>query len=272
MCAFRNLILPTATVLWLTMPGVPIWLRTILADSTHAQPVAVSTLETSLGCNSSSPSCAEPRRKQEPTARVALGEPEIVSRNISEAYLNQNRVLSDLVSQYIKDHPKLPHHGKLLIEKGIRTLTVYLDDTPLKSYPISLGREPVGDKTIQGDMRTPEGRFYIAQKRYHSDYYRALVLSYPETEDAVLGFSRGIISERERQAIIGAIRKFALPPQTTKLGSLIEIHGPHPEGYTGDWTFGCVAMRSHKATDEVFAFSRSGGKRDMPYTLVEIKP
>ncbi len=268
MNSFKKLILPTATVFWLTLPSAPNWIRILLADAPPL-PVATSTLEASLGCTSScngvSPTSGNTTKR---TPIVELGKPEVVF----QGYLNQDRQLADLVQGYTTNHPNLPHQRRIVITKEERRLTVYLDETPLKTYPISLGRQPRGDKRNKGDMRTPEGRFYIAQKNPGSEYYRALVLSYPATEDAISGLSNGIISKGERDAIIQANRQFRLPPQSTRLGSWIEIHGPHQQGYTGDWTWGCVALQTHDATDEIYAFARAGGKGQMPHTLVEIKP
>jgi murein L,D-transpeptidase YafK len=46
----------------------------------------------------------------------------------------------------------------VLVEKSARRLTLLRDGQPLKTYRISLGRQPVGPKEREGDRRTPEGR------------------------------------------------------------------------------------------------------------------
>jgi murein L,D-transpeptidase YafK len=46
----------------------------------------------------------------------------------------------------------------LVVEKGARRLSAYSHDALIRSYPVALGREPVGPKTREGDRRTPEGR------------------------------------------------------------------------------------------------------------------
>jgi len=48
-----------------------------------------------------------------------------------------------------------------------------------------------------------------------------------------------LITKAEYEAIAEAIAKKKMPPQTTKLGGEIYIHGG---GTDGDWTQGCVAL------------------------------
>jgi lipoprotein-anchoring transpeptidase ErfK/SrfK len=60
-------------------------------------------------------------------------------------------------------------------------------------------------------------------------------------EDAERGFRDGLINKEQRVAILEAIKKKAAPPQYTKLGGLIYIHG---HGASRDWTLGCVALEN----------------------------
>lgn len=129
-----------------------------------------------------------------------------------------------------------PH---VVVEKDRRALTVYSSDEPIKVYRIALGREPVGDKEVEGDGKTPEGDFYLCTKNPASQYHRALGLSYPDAEDAARGLAEGLISTREHRQIVEAIRRYAQPPWKTALGGEIMIHGA---GATTDWTAGCIAL------------------------------
>ncbi len=53
----------------------------------------------------------------------------------------------------------------------------------LRTYKVALGRNPRGPKLRKGDHKTPEGLYTIDAKREHSRFYRALHISYPNTED-----------------------------------------------------------------------------------------
>ena len=51
----------------------------------------------------------------------------------------------------------------------------------------------------------------------------------------------GLITRAQYNAIVDAHRRKAAPPQYTKLGGLIYIHG---NGAKSDWTLGCVALEN----------------------------
>jgi len=57
---------------------------------------------------------------------------------------------------------------KILVLKSAHQLQLISDGKPLKTYRISLGRNPKGQKLIAGDRRTPEG-FYWVDWRKTSD-------------------------------------------------------------------------------------------------------
>lgn len=52
----------------------------------------------------------------------------------------------------------------LVVEKSKREMHAYAGDKLLKTYPISLGFQPHGDKEVEGDGKTPEGRYTINDK------------------------------------------------------------------------------------------------------------
>jgi murein L,D-transpeptidase YafK len=72
---------------------------------------------------------------------------------------------------------------RILIEKSARTLTLYRGGEKVKSYKVSLGTEPKGAKTRQGDHRTPEGKYTVDARNEHSHYYKSLHVSYPNASD-----------------------------------------------------------------------------------------
>jgi len=134
------------------------------------------------------------------------------------------------------------------IEKAARLLTVFSDGDAVKRYRIALGRQPFGDKEREGDLRTPEGEFYICTRNSTSSHHRALGLSYPNAEDAERGLAGGLITKRDHRAILDAVRHMTRPPWKTALGGEIMIHGG---GIDSDWTEGCIALSDEDA-DELF--------------------
>lgn len=135
---------------------------------------------------------------------------------------------------------------RILIEKGARRMTVFQTDGPPRQFHIALGFAPSGDKSRQGDGRTPEGKFRIDRLNRSSAFHMSLGLDYPQ--------------KRHRDAA----RKAGVDP-----GGDIMIHGqPNqvPDGYRvkGDWTAGCIALTNAEVED-VFAHTAIG-------TPVEIRP
>jgi murein L,D-transpeptidase YafK len=133
----------------------------------------------------------------------------------------------------------------VLVKKAERKLHVYRvvngQRQRFKSYTIALGHNPTGHKQRQGDGATPEGDYYLTHKNPKSNYYLSLGVSYPNSRDAAVGLQAGLITKAEHDAILTALHAQAKPPQNTKLGGDIFIHG----GGTGrDWTLGCVALEN----------------------------
>jgi len=128
---------------------------------------------------------------------------------------------------------------KILVKKSARRLTLYSGGEAVRAYPVALGFSPEGDKVRQGDGRTPEGTFYVCVKNAKSIFYLSLGLSYPNEEDAARGLADKLITRRQYENIVSAIRRRGRPPWDTRLGGEIFIHG---HGSAGDWTWGCVAL------------------------------
>ena len=130
---------------------------------------------------------------------------------------------------------------RIVVYKNARKLEFYSGKTLLRTYRIGLGFSPVADKVREGDGATPEGEFYVFVKNNKSAYYLSLGVSYPNVEDADRGLRDGLITTSQHDAIVEAHRKKIGPPQYTKLGGLIYIHG---NGAKSDWTWGCVALEN----------------------------
>src|SRR6266705_196780 len=121
---------------------------------------------------------------------------------------------------------KLPlGNPSIVVKKSQRQLLLFSDGKLVRTYHIALGLSPTGDKVRQGDRRTPEGSFYIFAKNAKSAFYLSLGLSYPNAEHAARGLRDGLITRAEHDAIMRQLRLKKGPPQNTKLGGDIYIHG-----------------------------------------------
>lgn len=135
--------------------------------------------------------------------------------------------------------PKL-ENPRLVVKKSERKLYVFDGEKLVKTYEIVLGFTPVGDKEREGDGKTPEGEFYVFTKNPQSKFYLSLGVSYPGAEDAERGLRENLISKDEYDTILQAVKEKKMPPQNTRLGGEIYIHGG---GIIKDWTWGCMALR-----------------------------
>ncbi len=113
-------------------------------------------------------------------------------------------------------------------------MTVYVRGEPVKSYPVELGFNWIADKRLEGDGATPEGRYRIVSRidRAGAEFYRALLIDYPNAEDRV----RFVHARRDGDV-----------PAWARVGGLIEIHGGG--GRQRDWTNGCVALTNAEIDD-----------------------
>jgi murein L,D-transpeptidase YafK len=128
---------------------------------------------------------------------------------------------------------------RIEIDKSDRQMRVFRGSTQIHRFPVALGFSAEGDKSIEGDGRTPTGSFHIVTRNPQSAYYRFLGLSYPTSEDAARGLKQGLIGPGQAQAIQEAEKDERQPPWNTPLGGAIGIHG---RGALGDWTLGCIAV------------------------------
>jgi murein L,D-transpeptidase YafK len=133
---------------------------------------------------------------------------------------------------------------RIVVAKQARTLSLLRGDRVERSYPIVLGRNSGADKSVEGDHATPLGEFYICAKNPRSKYFLSLCISYPNAEDAQRGLAAGLIAAQEYAQILDAIRARRMPPQHTRLGGEIYIHGGTGKRGIGevDWTRGCIAL------------------------------
>jgi murein L,D-transpeptidase YafK len=137
---------------------------------------------------------------------------------------------------------------KVLVIKSERKLHLQHRGETLKSYRVSLGKQPLGAKEREGDLRTPEGLYWIDWRKHSDKYQLSLHISYPNARDQARARDKGV------------------PP-----GGMIMIHGTpldeeYPEWFfhTLDWTEGCIALKNDDMR-EVWGLIKDG-------TLIEIRP
>lgn len=136
---------------------------------------------------------------------------------------------------------------RIVVEKAERKLSILRGEKVLKTYRVALGRNPIGAKEQEGDMKTPKGVYTIDYRNPKSDYHLALHISYPSAEDTARAAQRGV-----------------------NAGFDIEIHGL-PNGHQSsdfhpitDWTAGCIAVTDEEI-EELYRVTPDG-------TTVEIRP
>lgn len=120
----------------------------------------------------------------------------------------------------------------IVVSKIDRSLTVYKQGRPFKTYAIGIGRSGLADKLLAGDGATPEGSYRVIKKLTRSRYHKALLLNYPNDED--------------RREFL-RLKRMGRIPKKSGMGGLIEIHGGGEEGMT----YGCVSLEN-RHMDEVF--------------------
>lgn len=146
---------------------------------------------------------------------------------------------------------------QIIVRKEARLLLVVVDGRQERRYPVTLGRNRALDKAVEGDEATPLGEFYVCAKNPRSKFFLSMCLSYPNAEDADRGLCANLITPAEHGAILEAIRRRAMPPQHTRLGGEIYIHGEDPRppatarGGASSGTRGCIALEN-SAMQELF--------------------
>ncbi len=137
---------------------------------------------------------------------------------------------------------------KILVIKSARRLELISDGKVIRSYRISLGKQPKGPKLQEGDKRTPEGLYWVDWRKRSDKFNLAMHINYPNVSDAAKARREGV-----------------------NPGSMIMIHGtpdseenPEELFHTLDWTDGCIAMKNYEMR-EVWSMVKDG-------TMVEIRP
>jgi murein L,D-transpeptidase YafK len=142
---------------------------------------------------------------------------------------------------------------RIEIDKTARILELHSPLGLVSRHSIRLGNNPDADKTVEGDGATPSGDFYICAKNPRSKFFLSLCISYPNAEDAVRGLQHGLIDAQEHAQSLQAISLGKMPPQHTRLGGEIYLHGQPAqaavEASGPDWTRGCISLDNEAMRD-----------------------
>jgi murein L,D-transpeptidase YafK len=82
--------------------------------------------------------------------------------------------------QVLTKGTKIDH---LLVKKSDKTMEAYFSGHLIKTYKISIGKNPKGHKVFEGDNKTPEGIYLINDRNPKSGYHKNLGVSYPNEND-----------------------------------------------------------------------------------------
>lgn len=137
---------------------------------------------------------------------------------------------------------------RVVVDKSDRQLYLMYGQQIVRTYPISLGRNPTGHKVHQGDQRTPEGRYRLDWRTADSRYHLALHISYPSPADLQEASRRGFEAG-------GDIMIHGLPGKYSD-GAMVLLDL--------DWTDGCIAV-SNQAIEEIWQLVADN-------TIIEIRP
>ena len=144
----------------------------------------------------------------------------------------------------------------IYIDKTSQELTVQKGETVIKRYRIATGKGGQGTKRIIGDKKTPIGVYKIIDFKDDSKFHYFMQLDYPNLLDAWYGYKNKVISATEFKKISLAYKNNGKPPQDTRLGGYIGIHGIGEENTQKlqihediNWTDGCIALTNAQIND-----------------------
>ncbi|MFH0823457.1 MAG: L,D-transpeptidase family protein [Pseudomonadota bacterium] len=157
---------------------------------------------------------------------------------------------------------------RLRILKGRQVLELLVNGMRMKSYRVCMGLEPSGPKNVVGDLKTPEGEYFICLKNTESSFHKFLGISYPGERDAQRAYEAGMISRDTRDLVVRCSAGGKRPPWDTRLGGWVGIHGyPTEENHRmwvallfpkpHNWTDGCIAMWNYEI-DEIWPMVNVG--------------
>ena len=144
----------------------------------------------------------------------------------------------------------------LEVYKASQELVVKEGGKVIKKYQVASGRGGAGTKRQLGDKMTPTGTYKILEFKENSRFHFFMQINYPNPVDAWYGYKNKLINGKEFKDIIRASTVNELPPQDTRLGGYLGLHGIgeitdkkltiHERH---DWTEGCIALTNEEISE-----------------------
>lgn len=154
---------------------------------------------------------------------------------------------------------------QLRVTKSQNLLEVIAAEGTIARYACITGSNS-GDKEVEGDRKTPLGRFRVVFRNPESRFFLSLGLNYPDESAAKRGLQTGLLTQDQFKRLMldlaeGDLTDPAVQDRVwkTPLGGEIFIHGC-AQGRTG--TAGCVAL-SNADMAELFAICAVGTPVDI---------
>lgn len=129
----------------------------------------------------------------------------------------------------------------VIVEKSQSILLLMSHGNIIATYSVVFGGQPKGHKQQEGDEKTPEGIYRLDYKKSDSAFYKAIHVSYPNSQDIQNAKNKGVDP-----------------------GGLIMIHGQkNGLGWLSfftqlfNWTNGCIAV-SNSEMDELWLSIEAG--------------
>ena len=121
----------------------------------------------------------------------------------------------------------------VLVDKSKRRMYLLSGKEVIREYRIALGDKPKGHKQVEGDNRTPEGRYILEYVTEDSSFYRSVHISYPNYSDTQEAKKRGELAG-------GDIKIHGLKNGESRSPLFIQSF---------DWTNGCIAITNEQLDD-----------------------
>ncbi len=145
--------------------------------------------------------------------------------------------------------------AQLLVKRKNETLRVFRD--------IAIGHGGAAKLRVRDDGKTPLGEFEIAWIGEESQFHKFFGLNYPNIERTKHAYYSGEIDRRTYYRIWDALAVGDVPPQNTKLGGYLGIHGlgsRDPKTHREiNWTQGCIAL-TNSQIEELALWLKVGTK------------
>lgn len=155
-----------------------------------------------------------------------------------------------------------PYEPWILIDTKAEKLLIKREDHTVKIFEdIAIGRGGAAQLRVRDDGKTPLGDFKIAWIAKESQFHMFFGLNYPNLERVQKAYNRGEIDRRDYYRIKDAITLGEVPPQNTKLGGYLGIHGLGNKDLKihqrYNWTLGCIAL-TNKEIEELALWLKIG--------------